>query len=346
LPRCWQLAEPFPPSRDSIGCERRMPIDPDLARRLTAMPKVEIHVHLEGATDAGTIFEMAQRNHVELPAASLEDWKRFYEFRDFNHFIEVYITASRCMCTPQDYARMCEQFLKRQAEQNISYSEVTFTPSLHLKKLSQAELLSALGEGSASGHAQYGTSMQMIADISRHTDSPETQKRTLEFALAGKDRGLFIGLGLGGKEIGFPPEQFADIFAEARRQGLHVVAHAGETDGPASIRGAIESLRAERIGHGVRCLEDLALVELLRERRIPMEVCPQSNYCLGVVKRGEAHPIRRMMDAGLFCTLNSDDPPMFSTSLTNEYLLLAEQGFSWQELWELSENTRRAAFSA
>jgi adenosine deaminase len=248
------------------------------------------------------------------------------------------------MCTPQDYALMCEQFLKRQAEQNISYSEVTFTPSLHLKKISAEELLLALMDGSAAGEEKYGSSMQMIADISRHTDSPETQARTLEFTLAGKDSGLFIGLGLGGKEIGFPPEIFVDIFAEARRQGLHVVAHAGETDGPASVRGAVETLHAERIGHGIRCLEDPMLVELLRERRIPMEVCPQSNYCLGVVQRGEPHPIRRMMDAGLFCTLNSDDPPMFSTSLTSEYLTLADQGFSWQELRQLSENTRRASF--
>src|SRR5205085_874021 len=128
------------------------------------------------------------------------------------------------------------------------------------------------------------------------------------------------------------------------RQGLHVVAHAGETEGAASVRGAIEALHVERIGHGVRCLEDASLVAQLRESQIPLEVCPQSNYCLGVVKRGEPHPIRRMIDAGLFCTLNSDDPPMFSTNLTKEYVTLAEQGFSWEELLQLCQNTFAARF--
>src|SRR5262249_15325284 len=141
-----------------------------------------------------------------------------------------------------------------------------------------------------------------------------------------------------------PPEDFADTFAEARRQGLRVVAHAGETAGPESVRGAVATLQAARIGHGVRCLEDAALVDQLRGRQTPLEMCPQSNYCLGVVKRAQPHPIRGMVDAGLFCTLNSDDPPMFSTSLNREYQTLAEQGFSWAELWRLNLNTLEATF--
>jgi adenosine deaminase len=314
----------------------------ELARRLEAMPKVEIHVHLEGAADAETVYRMAQRNRVALPVATLAEWKRFYEFTDFNHFLEVYAAASRCIRSPDDFALLAEQFLAHQARQNIRYSEAFLSVSHQLGKLADGDLLDALAAGSAAGEARYGSRVRFIADIARHL--PHTQARVLEFALRGRDRGLFLGLGLGGKEVGHPPEGFADTFAEARRQGLRVVAHAGETAGPASVRGALESLKAERIGHGVRALEDAALVEYLRASQTPLEVCPQSNYCLGVVRRGEPHPIRRLFDAGVLCTLNSDDPPMFSTDLNREYRTLAEQGFTWEELWRLNRNTLEASF--
>lgn len=162
--------------------------------------------------------------------------------------------------------------------------------------------------------------------------------------MKGKERGVFIGLGIGGLEVGYPPELFTNIYVEAHRQGLRVVAHAGEAVGAESIWGAVNTLKAERIGHGIRCLDDPELVELLRQRQTPLEVSPQSNYCLGVVERDQLHPIRKMVDADLYCTVNSDDPAMFSTSLTNEYLTLAEQGFSWEELWQLNLNTLEATF--
>jgi adenosine deaminase len=208
--------------------------------------------------------------------------------------------------------------------------------------MADGELLDALAAGSAAGEARFGSRVRFIADIARHL--PHTQARVLEFALRGRERGLFLGLGLGGKEVGHPPEDFADTYAEARRQGLRVVAHAGETAGPASVRGAIESLKAERIGHGAGALEDPALVEYLRVSQTPLEVCPQSNYCLGVVARGKPHPIRQLFDAGIRCTLNSDDPPMFSTDLSREYRTLADQGFCWEELWRLNCNTLEASF--
>ncbi|MCA9225980.1 MAG: adenosine deaminase, partial [Planctomycetales bacterium] len=160
---------------------------------------------------------------------------------------------------------------------------------------------------------------------------------------AGK-REHFIGLGLGGIENGYPADLFVETFQEAKRHGLHVVAHAGETTGPQTIRDAIQKLGAERIGHGIRCLEDAELVMELCEQRIPLEVCPTSNYCLGLVERGQPHPLRRMVDAGLLCTVNSDDPPMFSTTLNDEYTLLAEQGFSLAELQQLNLNAVDASF--
>ena len=313
-----------------------------LADRIDAMPKVELHVHLEGAIDPETVYAMAARNRVALPAASLEEWRQFYRFRDFDHFVEVYVLATRAMQTPEDWATMVEDFLRNQARQNVRYSEAFLSASLQLGKFPADEWLHALSEGAAAGEARYGSWVRFIPDISR--ELPETRHRVLEFALQTRSTGLVIGLGLGGPEIGYPPELFADVYGEARRQGLRVVAHAGETGGPSSVWGALDVLGAERIGHGVRCLDDPTLVRELRARRTPLEVSPTSNYCLGVVAPGEPHPIRRMVDAGLYCTVNSDDPPMFGTDLNREYGLLAAQGFSWDELWRLNLNAVEAAF--
>jgi len=318
------------------------PISPSLLTRLRTMPKAEIHVHLEGATDAATIWELAQRNHVSLPARSPEEWQALYEFRDFDHFIEIYLLATQCMQTPDDFAFMVERFIQKQAEHNVRYCEVFLSASQIEGKFPADEFFTTLSESARMGEARQGVRVRFIPDISRH--EPETARDVLEFTLAGKEKGIFIGLGLGGKEIGYPPEMYTDIFAEARRQGLHVVAHAGETEGPASIWGAIESLHAERIGHGVRAVEDPRLVEYLAESQIPLEVCPCSNYRLKVVPADQPHPIRALLDAGVNVTVNSDDPAMFSTSLTNEYTLLAGQGFSWEELWRLNLNTLETTF--
>lgn len=317
-------------------------MDKTLVNRLQAMPKAEIHVHLVGAIDAEFVYQMAQKNRVELPVTSLEEWKLFYKFHDLAHFVEVYTIASQCIQTPEDYVLIVEQFLKHQSEQNIRYSEVHFGTLLHLNKFSDDELIEALRIGATTGEIKYGSCVKFIAGISRH--QPHLQSRALECALHGKEKGTIVGLGLAGLETGYPPENFTDTFAEAKRQGLRVVAHAGETEGAKSIWGALKNLQAERIGHGIQCLDDDSLVEELRISQTPLEVSPQSNYCLGVVPRTQPHPIRQMLDAGLYCTLNSDDPPMFNTSLTNEYLTLAAQGFSWAELWQLNLNTLEAAF--
>jgi adenosine deaminase len=313
-----------------------------MSKLLREMPKVEIHTHLIGTADAETIYKIAQRNRVALPARSLEEWKLFYEFRDFTHFIEVYRIARECVQTPDDYVFLVERFLKQQAEQNIRYSEVHFGTALPSDGLTDTELLKALSIGASNGEAKYGSRVKFIAAIVRHF--PDLQRQTLECALQGQEMGIVIGLGLAGQEKGYAPEAFAETFAEARRQGLRVVAHAGEAVGAESIWSALERLKVERIGHGIRCLEDDGLVQKLCDLQIPLEVSPQSNYCLGIVDRHQPHPIRQLVDAGLFCTLNSDDPPMFKTDLVNEYLTLAEQGFSWNELWQLNLNTLEASF--
>lgn len=313
-----------------------------LAGRLSAMPKVELHVHLEGATDAATIWELARRNKVTLPASTQEEWQSMYEFRDFDHFIEIYTHAMKSLQSPDDLAYMTERFLKRQAQYNVKYSEVFISASLLPEALLQEEAIAALDEGARRGKEAYGVELRFIPDIARHV--PETRHRVLDFALRGRERGIFIGLCVGGTERGFPPELFTDVYAEARRQGLHVVGHAGETQGPESVWGAIKSLQVERIGHGVRSLDDQRLIEHLRQSRIPLEVSPHSNYCLKVVPINQPHPIRALFDQGVYVTVNSDDPAMFSTDLSSEYLLLARQGFSWEELWQLNLNTLNASF--
>jgi adenosine deaminase len=313
-----------------------------LKEHLRAMPKFELHVHIEGAADADTYFEIAQKNKVSLPAKSRQEWRRFFEFRDVPHFIEVYTAAVNCMHKTDDYGLLIDNFFKHQAEQNIVYSEAYLSASFIIERFEDEAILDVIEAAMLAGQEKYGCVVRLIPDIARMV--PETQDRVLEFVLKGKKRDLFIGLGLGGLENGFPPGLFIESFEEARRAGLRTVAHAGEAAGPESIWGAIEELKVERIGHGVRCVEDPALVETLRSRQVPLEVCPVSNYCLGIVKQDEMHPIREMFDAGLNCCINSDDPAMFSTSLVNEYETLASFGFSWPELQQFNRNALQASF--
>ena len=309
---------------------------------LRTMPKFELHVHIEGAADADTYYEIARKNNIDLPVESREEWQRFFEFRDFPHFIEVYTAAVNCLKTTDDYGLLIDNFFKHQSEQNIVYSEAYLSATFIIEQFEDEAVLDAIEAAVIAGQDKYGVVVNLIPDIARMM--PESQQQVLDFVLKGQQRGLFIGLGLGGLENGFPAGLFTETFAEARRAGLRTVAHAGEAAGPESIWAAIDGLQVERIGHGIRCIEDPALVETLRLRQIPLEVCPVSNYCLGIVNQGEMHPIREMFDAGLYCSINSDDPAMFSTSLNNEYLTLASLGFDWPELQQLNRNALEASF--
>ena len=309
---------------------------------VAAMPKFELHVHVEGAADADTYFEIARKNNVQLPVKSRQEWQQFFEFRDFPHFIDVYLAAVGCLQSTDDYGLLIDNFFKHQSEQNVLYTEAYLSATFITEQFEDEAMLDAIEAALIAGQERYGCVVKLIPDIARMI--PESQDRVLEFVTKGKKRDLFIGIGLGGLEKGFPPRLFTETFEEARRAGLRTVAHAGEADGPESIWGAIDDLKVERIGHGVRCVEDSALVEALRQRQIPLEVSPVSNYCLGIVKKGDMHPIREMVDAGLFCCVNSDDPAMFSTSLSNEYMTLASQGFSWPELHQLNLNALEASF--
>jgi adenosine deaminase len=314
----------------------------NLEERFRLMPKIELHVHVEGAVPAATYYRLAEKNHIKLPVNSLEEWEQFFEFRDFAHFIQVYIAASRAIQKPADFTAIIEAFYRNQQEQNIIYTEAFLSASLMVEKFDTEEILDALAEGMKRGEANYHVKINFIPDIARQV--PHTQDAVLDLVIRGKERGIFIGLGLGGLEQGFPPELFTDTYTKANAAGLRLLAHAGEGVGPESIWGAIRSLNAERIGHGIRCIDDPALVRYLAETKLPVEVSPTSNYCLKLVAPDAPHPIRQMVDGGLFCTVNSDDPAMFSTTLADEYLLLAKQGFTWEECWQLNENALTASF--
>ncbi|MBU0494434.1 MAG: adenosine deaminase [Chloroflexi bacterium] len=316
----------------------------DLYDIIAAMPKVELHVHLEGSIRPQTLLELARRNAVALPAHDEASLHEFYRFRDFDHFIQVYLTIIGCLKTPDDYRLIAYEFGADMARQHIRYAEVTFTPETNIRAngLSFDVILAALNDGRAQAYRDFGVRFQWVLDISRNLR--ETAVPVARWAVEAQDRGV-VALGLGGPEVGHPPELYAEAFDYARAAGLHCVPHAGELGGPPSVWGAIRALHAERIGHGVRSIEDPALVAYLHEHHLPIEVCPTSNLCLGIYPSYEAHPFRRLWEAGVYITVNSDDPPLFNTNLVREYTVLADHmGFSAADLGQLSLNALHASF--
>jgi adenosine deaminase len=313
----------------------------EFARR---MPKVELHVHLEGSTRPVTLLQLAERNGVDLPAKSVEGLQDFYRFRDFSRFIEVYVAITRCLQTPDDYRLIAYEFGADCARQNVRYAEATFSifTNVTYANLPWQAIVEGLNTGRAQARAGFGVDWRWVFDIVR--DIPETQSAVVEIAVAAQDQGV-VALGLGGSEKGFPPELFASSFEQARQAGLRSVPHAGEIAGPESIWGALRLLHADRIGHGVRCVEDPTLVDHLRERQVALEMCPTSNICLGVFPSYEAHPLRQLWDEGLLITVNSDDPPLFNTDLNHEYEVLVDHfGFGADELERVSLNALHASF--
>lgn len=315
---------------------------------LRAAPKVELHVHLEGAIRPATLLELARRNRVELPADSVEGLRRWFVYRDFAHFVEIFVTATQCLRTAEDYELIVHEFGAEMARQNVRYAEVTFSPSTHVWMGRPWEtVFRGLTRGRERAEAEFGVRIRWIFDIVRNVSEPATLLPKADFvagvAIEGMRDGV-VALGLGGMEDGAPPEPFAPRFERARAAGLGSVPHAGEHGGPDSVWGAVRSLGAVRIAHGVRAIEDPALVEHLVEQRIPLEVCPTSNVCLGVYPDLIAHPLRALHEAGVTVTINSDDPPLFNTTLNDEVALLAGPfGFDVEAIDEILLNAVRSA---
>ncbi len=291
-----------------------MTISDSLLHFITAAPKAELHVHFQGATRPETLLKLAKRHQIDLPADDVAGLQRWYTFRDFDHFNDVYDLICECFRSPEDIELGMREFIEGQAAQNIRYTEVTYTPN---RRMPFDEQIDALHRACQWGEREHHTLTRIVIDIPREVD-PDTGLRFAEWALQGRDRGV-VAFGLGGPEVDNPPQKFQAAFDLTNAAGLPAVPHAGETVGPESIWPALEDLKAVRLGHGVRCLEDPALVAVLRDRQIPLEVCPSSNVLLGVCDSLESHPLPRLLDAGLYITLNTDDPPMFNTTLIDEY---------------------------
>jgi adenosine deaminase len=310
-------------------------------RDLLTLPKVDLHVHLEGSMRPSTVVELAARHGVELPEG-LRDGR--YAFRDFRHFIDEWLAGLACLRSAEDVRRIALEFCQDEAAQGVSYAEVSFSLPDHGERFEDwAEPLGGALEGFAEGERRFGIVCRLYVDVVRGIDMA-LSRRAMEVAVAHRDA-CVIGIGLGGEER-FGPEPYASIFHEARERGLHSIPHAGETHGPASIRGAIDALGAERIGHGIGIVEDPALVEEVRSRGIGLDVCPTSNAMTRSVPSLEAHPLGAMLDAGLCCTLASDDPSMFDSWIADEYEVCRRVlGFDDERLATLARNGVQASFA-
>jgi adenosine deaminase len=296
--------------------------DSRLRRFAEAIPKAELHIHLEGAVRPEVLLRLAERRGIRLPADTVEGLRQWYRFESFEHFVDIYVTCSECMRDPEDFQLVLREFAAEQARQNIRYSEVHFTIATHVRQGANAdEVAHAMGETLDEIERDLETRVRLIPDIVRNLE-PKWADVTLEWALEHRQRGV-VALGLAGIES-YSAAPFREHFETARAEGLHRVAHAGEQCGPESIRETLDVAAPERLGHGIRAVEDPNLLAELVERGPPLEVCPSSNVALGNAPSLEEHPIGRLLEAGVDLSLNSDDPPMFGTTLSREYALVGE----------------------
>ena len=289
---------------------------------LVGVPKAELHVHLEGSISPQTLLQLARRHGVELPATDLDGLRQWFQFRDFEHFVDIFLTCSRCLRDAEDFLLITQDFAREQVRQGVIYTEAHFTLGTHIRNGGNAsEIIDALQQGVLFAR-ELGLELRFIFDIIRNI--PDMADDTLEWALKARDTGIMAAIGLSGFED-HPTQPFAGHFEEAERQGLHRTAHAGEHAGPESIEAALEYARAERIGHGIRAIDSPALVTELATQGVMLEVCPTSNVQLHAVADFADHPFRRLDEAGIQVTVNSDDPPLFNTTLLGEYRVLQDQ---------------------
>jgi len=315
---------------------------PDLMRR---MPKAELHLHIEGSLEPELIFELARRNGVTLPYPSVEALRAAYAFHDLQSFLDIYYAGASVLLQEQDFFDMAWAYLERAAADGVVRAELFFDPQTHTARgVAMGTVIRGLSAALEKGRRDLGLSADLILCFLRHL-SEEEAFATLEEALPFREH--FIGVGLDSSELGHPPEKFTRVFARCRDLGLHIVAHAGE-EGPADyIHQALDLLQAERIDHGVRCLEDPALVQRLAREKIPLTVCPFSNVKLKVFPDLAGHNLPALLKAGLAATINSDDPAYFGGYLLQNFVdtfqALPELGP--REAWLLARHSLEGSFA-
>jgi adenosine deaminase len=314
-------------------------LNEELRRILTAMPKAELHIHIEGSLEPELIFELAQRNGVSLAYPSVDALRQAYAFSDLQSFLDIYYAGASVLLTEQDFYDMTAAYLQRAAADNVRHAEIFFDPQTHTAR---GVAIGTVIDGIWRACQDSTVSASLILCFLRHL-SEEEAIATLEDAIPWRDK--FIGVGLDSSEVGHPPEKFARVFERARNLGLHLVAHAGEEGPPAYIESALDVLNVERIDHGVRCLDDPALVERLAREQIALTVCPLSNIKLRVFDVMGQHNLRRLLDAGLAATVNSDDPAYFGGYVNDNYLAAFEAlPLDASHARQLARNSFAAAF--
>ena len=296
------------------------------------LPKVELHVHLEGAIPHGALFDLIQKYGGDPSVPDVTALEKRFEYKDFAKFIEAWSWKNQFLREYEDFSHIAELTARDMADQNIRYAELFFSPSLFVRHGLEVQELTRSVRAGLSRVPEIETAL--IADLVRDY-GPEFEMTTLKKLNEVKSDGV-IGIGIGGSEHEFPPETFESLYEEARQMGFRANAHAGEAAGPQSIWGAIRHLHVDRIGHGTRAHEDPELLDYLAEHAIPLELCPVSNVRTGVISAIAEHPVRDYFRGGLIVSVNTDDPKMFGTALAEEYGLLEQEcGFTRKEICRL-----------
>lgn len=310
---------------------------------IQGLPKVELHLHIEGSLEPELLFKLAQRNGLSIPYNSPEELRKAYEFEDLQSFLDIYYQGANALQTEQDFYDLTWAYLKRCEQDNVMHTEIFFDPQTHTERgVSFGTVINGIDRALKEGEASLGISSQLIMCFLRHL-SEQAALETLSQALPYKDK--IIAVGLDSSEKGHPPEKFARVFTEARKAGFLTVAHAGE-EGPAqNIYDAIELLGVSRVDHGVRCVESDALVEQLIESQMPLTVCPLSNIKLCVFESMADHNIVELLRKGVAVTINSDDPAYFGGYMTDNFLAVSQaHKMSKEEIAKFTLNAIDASF--
>ena len=310
-------------------------------------PKIELHVHLEGTVRPATLLKIARRNGLSLPFDNEEDLAELYRFRDFEHFIDVWVMTTNVLLAVDDYREITVDYAREAKRHGAVYIEAIFSPAGRVRRGAHwEEMFEGVCDGADQARESLDIEVRFTPDIARD-DEPALAEETARWAVRYRDRGV-VGIGLGGLEDGFPPEPFARAFEIAREGGLGSVPHAGEASGLSSIRGAIDVLHADRIRHGIRAADHPELTAELAEREIVLDICPTSNVRTRSVPSMDAHPLPELLAAGVLCSISTDDPAMFGTDLATEHNEARGLGADPRGMWDagltgaLCDETTRA----
>ncbi len=316
-----------------------------LPELLQAMPKAELHIHIEGSLEPELIFALAKRNGVTLPYADVAALRSAYAFTNLQSFLDLYYAGASVLLHEQDFYDMAWAYFEKAAADHVVRAELFFDPQTHTARgVAMGAVIEGLHRACRDAQAKWGISADLILCFLRHL-SEEDALETLEEAMPWREH--VIGVGLDSSEVGHPPEKFARVFARAREMGLHVVAHAGEEGPPAYIWSALDTLHVERIDHGVQAVHDAALMKRLADSQMPLTVCPLSNLKLCVFKSLADHNLGQMLDAGLCVTINSDDPAYFGGYLNENYLqTFAALHLGARQAYRLAANSIEASFAS